>query len=144
MSVTWDPSYETGNVAIDLQHRQLLAIVDELESAEVRGSGTRKLILEVLDRVMEFTLSHFVMEEQLMAQVDYPSPACDEMILQHREFTAYARLRVLESRNGDIVSVLPLQVFLAGWLTIHEFGLDKLLADFIRERAKHSVVGDAD
>jgi ATP-dependent Clp protease ATP-binding subunit ClpA len=113
----------------------LLAIVDELESAEAHMKGSRDVILGVLDHVMAFTITHFIMEEQLMADVNYPSPACDEMILQHREFTAYARLRVLEFRKGELISVLPLQAFLAEWLTIHEFGLDKLLADFIRERA---------
>lgn len=139
MGITWDPSYETGNIAIDLQHRQLLAIVDELESAEVHARGSRETLLKVLDHVMEFTVSHFFMEEDLMAAVDYPSPACDEMILQHREFTSYARLRVVEFRQDALTSVLPLQAFLSGWLTIHEFGLDKLLADYIREREEARV-----
>jgi len=41
---------------------------------------------------------------------------------------------VLEFRRGGVFSVMPLQAFLASWLTVHEFGLDRLLADFIRER----------
>jgi hemerythrin len=136
MPITWDPSYETGNEHIDQQHRQLLAIVDELESAEADGHDSRELILEVLGHVMDFTISHFAMEEDLMTKVDYPPAPRDEMIEQHDEFTAYARLRVLEFRRGELGSVLPLRAFLVEWLTFHEIGLDKLLADFIRANTR--------
>ena len=135
MSVTWDPSYDTGNIAIDQQHRALLRIVDELGSSQTASRRPREVILQLLDRVMDFTVTHFVMEEALMVEVGYPAPAREEMISQHREFTSYARLRVLEFHHNELVSFLPLQAFLAGWLTVHEFGLDKLLAHFIRELA---------
>jgi hemerythrin-like metal-binding protein len=134
MAITWDPSYETGDPTIDLQHRELLAIVDELEVAEGHMHDSHEAIMRVLGRVMDFALSHFLMEEELMVQVGYPTPAFEEMIEQHREFTSYSRIRVLEFRSGGLDSVLPLQTFLAEWLTVHEFGLDKAFADFLRER----------
>ena len=136
MPINWDPSYETGHVDIDRQHRQLLELVDSLRPSQ--GAPTRHVILGVLDHVMDFTISHFLMEEDLMRQVDYPAPASEEMIRQHREFTSDARQRVLEFRSGELVSVLPLRTFLADWLKVHELGQDKLLADFIREQAKAS------
>jgi hemerythrin-like metal-binding protein len=136
MAVTWDSSYETGDPSIDLQHRELLAIVHELEAAEAEVHHSHEAILRVLGHVMDFALSHFLMEEELMVQVGYPSPAFDEMVEQHREFTSYARLRVLEFRSGDLGSVLPLHAFLTDWLVVHEFGLDRLFADFLRERGR--------
>ncbi len=136
MSITWDRSYETGNTAIDLQHRELLAIVDELEWAEVGTHDSREAMLSVLDRVMGFATTHFVMEENLMDQVGYPSPAREEMVEQHRAFTDYVRERVLEFHNGEFDSVLPLRAFLSERLTAHEFGRDKLLADFVRDKAR--------
>jgi hemerythrin len=136
VAVTWDRSYETGNAAIDVQHRELLAVVDELEWAQVCAHDSREAILGVLDRVVSFATTHFVMEENLMEQVGYPSPAREKMIEQHREFTAYVRERVLEFHNGELDSVLPLCAFLSERLTAHEFGRDKLLADFIRDKAR--------
>jgi hemerythrin-like metal-binding protein len=136
MAVTWDSSYETGDPSIDLQHRELLAIVDELEAAEAERHHSHEAILRVLGHVMDFALSHFLMEEELMVQVGYPSPAVEEMVEQHREFTSYSRLRVLEFRAGELGSVLPLQAFLADWLVVHEFGLDRYFADFLRERGR--------
>lgn len=135
MAISWDPSYETGDPSIDLQHRELLAIVDELEAAEAHLHDSHDAIMLVLGRVMDFALSHFLMEEELMVQVGYPTSATEKMVDQHREFTHHARLRVLEFRSGELTSVLPLQAFLAEWLTVHQFGLDKQFADFLRDRA---------
>jgi len=132
MPITWDPSHETGHEMIDLQHRELLGIVQELQAAEENTHDSLDVILAVLTHFMDFTISHFMMEEELMAKVGYPPIPREGMIEQHREFTSYSRLRVLEFRKGELLSVLPLQAFLAEWLTAHEFGLDKQLADFIR------------
>jgi hemerythrin-like metal-binding protein len=132
MALTWDPSFETGDHSIDMQHRELLRIVDELDSAEAETRATHEAILGVLTHIMDFALSHFLMEEKLMASVGYPQPDIDEMTQQHSEFTSYARLRVLEFRSGALTSVGPLHGFLVGWLTVHEFGLDRKLADYLR------------
>jgi len=55
------------------------------------------------------------------------------MVFQHAEFKNYARLRVLEFRHADSISVLPLLSYLTEWLVTHEFGLDRTLVDWIRE-----------
>lgn len=136
MPITWNDSYLTGSAEIDRQHRELLAIVDELETVETETHGSRAAILAVLSYITDFAISHFLMEEELMQRVGYPVAAADHMIAQHREFTGYSRLRVLEFRSGELISVRPLRAFLAEWLTVHEFGLDRMLADFIRGRAE--------
>lgn len=131
VAIVWESAYETGHADIDRQHRELLGLVNQLEAAE---ADSHEILLRALDHVMEFTLSHFILEEDLMAEVAYPSKPREKMIEQHREFTSYARLRFIEFRAGKLASVMPLQSFLAEWLTGHEFGLDRLLADFIRQR----------
>lgn len=136
MAVTWDPTYETGDPSIDAQHRELLAIVHELEAAEAHLHDSREAIMHALGRILDFSLVHFLAEEELMVQADYPLLAMEEMIEQHRDFTSYGRLRVLEFRTGQLSSVLPLQEFLTEWLIIHEFGLDRLFADFLRDKGR--------
>jgi hemerythrin len=136
MSIIWDDAYITGSDDIDRQHRELLHIVDELGTVEVETQGSRQAILGVLTHITDFAISHFLMEEDLMQRVAYPAAATESMVAQHREFTSYARMRVLEFRKGELISVRPLRAFLCEWLTLHEFGLDRVLADFIRERAE--------
>lgn len=131
MDQTWDESMATGDPHIDEQHREILTLVDGLESVQ-EETGDPDTIYGVLGSVMDVTVTHFAMEEALMRAVNYPAKPSAEMIFQHREFTAYARLRVLEFRSGGMHSILPLRDFLVEWLVDHEFGLDRQLVDWIR------------
>lgn len=131
----WDVCLETGNERIDQEHRDIVGLLGELSNAHM---APERDALRVLDRLMEFTLDHFVAEEQLMAEIGYPTLATEEMVRGHREFTDYARLRVLEFRMGNTASVLPLHGFLYDWLTAHEFALDCKLANWIRDRESAS------
>lgn len=134
MIPSWDESMETGDPSIDKQHREIIGLVDEFKESEEDGpSATRGDVYDILSRVMDITVEHFVMEEGLMRRVDYEPKLAQEMIAEHREFTAYARLRVLEFRNGETACVRPLHDFLREWLIGHEFGLDRQLAAWIRE-----------
>lgn len=128
---SWDASLETGNELIDRQHRELIGFVDELKSL---AEESKSDILVMLERLMDFAVTHFHAEESLMAQVDYPADATVEMTKQHNEFKSYARLRVLEYRRDGRLSILPLAEFVEEFLKGHEFGLDRLLADWIRAR----------
>jgi len=135
MTITWNRSYETGDPAIDEQHRKLLALVNDLETAQ----DSRETLVHALDEILKFTITHFAIEEDLMDRVQYPVSPKREMIEQHREFASYARLRFLEFRRGDLTSVVTLRDYLGEWLTLHEFGVDELLATFIHQREEAAV-----
>lgn len=127
---TWDESLETGNTEIDSQHRELIKLTDELKATEHDSDAG----LRILDKIMEFALVHLTCEEELMKEVNYPLDLITEMVEQHREFKSYVRLRILEFRQDRAVSVLPLQAFLDDWLKVHEFGLDRMLVNWIRRQ----------
>jgi hemerythrin len=136
-SHTWQHSYETGNPTIDRQHRELIEFLDELRDV---ATGSQEIVLRVLDTVISFTQDHFASEEALMRHSRYPTERARAMVLQHDEFKSYARLRVLEFRQGEVTSVIPLQGFIEAFMTVHEFGMDVDLADWIRDQA--TVVED--
>jgi len=121
---------ETGDPVIDGQHRRIIGLVDDLQSAE--DNCEREQALNLLVRVMDFTITHFALEEDLMREVEYPPEPTMEMIEQHREFTAYARLRVIEFSTAAASCVPPLGAYLREWLVDHEFGLDRILVAWIR------------
>jgi hemerythrin-like metal-binding protein len=132
-SPTWDDSMKTGDTHIDEQHRHVLDLVDKLEAAESQTHSPTPTLYSILDELMAFTETHFMAEEHLMRRVEYPAIPMEEMLAQHAEFKNYARLRVLEFRHADDVSVLPMLSYLTEWLVNHEFGLDRMLVDWIRE-----------
>jgi len=125
---TWDESMTTGNDLIDRQHREVVHLLDELRASHL---STPERGRRALDDLMTFVATHFIAEEHLMNHVDYPAAQADEMIRDHAQFTDYARLRVLEFRVGNHATLLPLAAYLYDWLTVHEFGMDRLLADWI-------------
>ena len=129
MAVTWDESMITGNELIDRQHREVVSLLDDLRASNLVAEDEGRRVLE---KLMDFTVSHFVAEELLMSQFGYPATSAAAMIADHKEFKDYTRLRVLEFRMGNEASVLALHAFLFDWLTVHEFGMDRRLASWIR------------
>jgi hemerythrin len=103
------------------------------ETAETHTHSPALTIYSMLDELMVFTDTHFTAEERLMRRVEYPPAPMEEMLGQHGEFKDYARMQVLEFRQDEGVSVLPLLTDLTRWLVTHEFGLDRKLVDWIRE-----------
>jgi hemerythrin len=65
----WSESYNIGIDVIDNQHRQILDYINALE--EIRGTGQRDRIREVLNDLIDYTQSHFSFEENLLEQVSY-------------------------------------------------------------------------
>ncbi|MCY6413267.1 MULTISPECIES: bacteriohemerythrin [Acinetobacter] len=65
----WKESFNIGIDVIDHQHRQILQYINTLE--EIRVSGQRDKIQEVLEDLIDYTQSHFSFEENLLAQVNY-------------------------------------------------------------------------
>ncbi|GEM_PF-244801 len=65
----WNESYNIGIEVIDHQHRQILDYINALE--QVKSTGDRDKIREVLDDLIDYTQSHFSFEENLLEQVSY-------------------------------------------------------------------------
>ncbi len=133
MASSWNESLETGNVFIDRQHYQLINLLDEL-----KGDLPLSSLLRMLDNLMNFTIEHFLSEEELMAEVNYPPDATKTMVDQHKEFKTYMRLRVLEFRRAKTFNITPFQSFVTNHLIVHEFGLDRQLANWITRQDKTS------
>lgn len=131
MVSTWDKSLETGNALIDSQHREVIRLSDELKASDFRSHHQ---VVREFNTLADYIFFHFLSEEELMKKVHYPDDAKKEMIGQHKEFVFYVKLRVLEFRQSEGLSIRPLQSFLDNWLKTHEFGLDRKLAHWIQKR----------
>ena len=139
MSANWDQSMETGDPNMDREHREIIELVDRLDEIGADDASWMEHAHHVLNKVMDVTVTHFNTEERLMAQVGYPIDAQARMLQQHRDFKAYARIRVLEFRAGDRATLGLLPGFLRIWLAEHEFGLDRELVSWIRAHSNDPV-----
>ena len=83
--VQWKDSYSVGNLQIDAQHRQLLAMCQQCEELlETRGMEDNSRIHLLLNDLSEYVRSHFDYEESLLRQHGYPKLL--EHIAEHNEY----------------------------------------------------------
>lgn len=68
--VIWLDHYNTGIAEIDTQHRQLVDYLNQL--AEARKIRNAKAVKDVIEGMIDYTMSHFAFEEALMEEAQYP------------------------------------------------------------------------
>lgn len=74
MSLVWSPDLLLGNTQIDEQHKRIFQILAKLVGAIAEDKGHDE-VGGVLATASVFVAAHFRMEEDLMAQFDYPDLA---------------------------------------------------------------------
>lgn len=67
--IEWQASFNTGIEEIDVQHKQILEYLNQLEQAS-KGE-INKTVTDVLGGIVDYTLSHFAFEEALMSDANY-------------------------------------------------------------------------
>ena len=81
--VIWLDKYDTGIAEIDVQHQQIVLYLNELNAARLRGDI--KGVKEVLEGIVDYTMSHFAFEEALMEQAEYAFSRAHKSV--HETFT---------------------------------------------------------
>ena len=118
----WSDRLSVGVPQFDAQHRQLVALINELFEAMTQGTGNDTLG-RILGRLVAYTAAHFASEEKLMAQAGFAGLA--EHRKEHESFTR--RVLDVEARyNAGASAALGVEVlqFLKTWLVHHIQGTD--------------------
>ena len=120
--IDWTDEYTVDNGPIDEQHQHLVEIVNKFEEAHQRGKGSR-IMAEILNDLMGYTQEHFIFEEKMMAEMNYPGLKQHQS--QHRQL-----IQKLERLQFDFTSqgrriTTEMKEFLKYWLTSHILKDDK-------------------
>lgn len=107
----------------DAQHQVLFEILDMLKEP---GADS-----QVLLKLKDYTETHFGLEEQYMAELEYPG--LEAHIQAHNRFRAEIDQLVGEGEEPDALFREIISTFLTEWLTRHVFGIDKELEAFIMQ-----------
>lgn len=70
MTLEWTRELEIDIPVIDSQHQRIVEYINKTEEAHLHHSQAE--LLEVLDELVDYTLSHFAFEETLMEEAGYP------------------------------------------------------------------------
>jgi len=126
----WKPSYEVDVPEIDMQHRTLVGMINELFDAMKEGEGGT-VLAHVLDGLMHYVQEHFTTEERLMSAHAYPG--YDGHIEEHLNFTCRVLQLREEWREGKAVVMSELMKFMCDWLTSHITKSDKAFGNYLKE-----------
>jgi hemerythrin-like metal-binding protein len=125
MRLKWNSTLETGIRQIDLQHQELIGIINEIVTAHDEGRDD-DVLENVLPRLKAYVIFHFSTEESLMTGLLDGTHARQHKS-EHREFGEKVASLTKESRNDCTRTVVELLDYLNSWLLDHIMSIDKEL-----------------
>ena len=126
----WDPALETGNDAIDQQHRGIFELARTLAETCEDCSVSDDAVEDAVYSLADYVIQHFSDEEELMSAASYPEFHVHQSL--HQTLTAEVLRITSKYFEGQDVTAATLAPFLADWLRTHIRDADKQFAEFTR------------
>ncbi len=124
--IEWSDKLSVGIQEIDEQHKYLVDLVNDLNVALLTTGGT-KAAEETLDKLIQYTQTHFVVEESLMRILGYPEYESHKK--HHEDLIRHILDFKLKLVDTGRVSRSELMEFLHKWLTGHIMHEDVLYSE---------------
>ena len=127
--IAWKDYYSVNDPSLDAEHKQIIECINELYAA-MQGAADGPTTKRVLDRLVQYTRTHFEHEEQILGEVDFPDFAA------HKALHDNMRQRTLGLRTHlTLVTARDVLVFLKDWWLEHIQGEDKKYATYVEALA---------
>ncbi|WP_285907080.1 bacteriohemerythrin [Pseudodesulfovibrio pelocollis] len=131
--ILWNDENSVGVASIDEQHKQLVAITNNLFQAIVRDAGV-EVIFGILDEMARYADLHFAHEEALLTEYGFPTDMLERHIGEHRDLTGKVHDFIRRARQNNDLIDLEVYDFLRDWMTDHLQRTDRTYADFLCAR----------
>ena len=106
-AILWDESMTTGVKALDDDHKQVIAWLNDLLEAMLEGKGHSE-IKELLDRLGRYTTMHFRHEEECMARYNCPAARADAV--DHARLSGVLRDLMAEFERDGTTAHLTVRI----------------------------------
>ncbi len=113
-TLKWSHELEIGIPPIDKQHKRIVDYINQLE--EIKGTPNREEVGNILDQLVDYTLSHFAFEEELMEESGYMFVNAHKRV--HKLFVRKVGTFVDRYKIGEDIT-LELLITLKTWLVNH-------------------------
>ncbi len=132
--VEWSDALSVGVHEIDEQHKVLVNMINELHQA-MRQRRAKEVLLDLVGKLAEYTVTHFGTEERLFDKYGYPDTPKHKEI--HAKFVAKVKETEEQLRAGTATVSMDLMRFLKDWLVGHIQGTDKKYTSFLNSKGVH-------
>ncbi|GEM_PF-250448 len=127
----WTNHLTIGINEIDNQHKQLVSLVNQLHRAMKAKAGATESG-KILEKLAQYTVSHFAYEEKLFAEHNYPD---SENHKKHHQALVEKVTRFQKDfASGKAGLSMDLMNFLTDWLKNHIMETDQAYAPFLQEK----------
>lgn len=131
--VEWNDSYLLGIPEIDLQHKKLIAVANDLYDAASGSEEKYKLnMAKVLKNLTDYTVYHFSAEEAFMRQYGYGG--ADMHKVAHDSFISEVNNQIKKLSSGTREDGLRFYSYIANWVLTHIAKADRVWAAFVKPK----------
>jgi len=132
--VEWKDAYSVGIESIDQQHKNLINLINMLQTTVDYSTG-EAFERECLAAVVDYTKTHFVYEEGLMSKYGYPDFEAHKA--QHQKMIDKINDLLAAYEEHPESAMKNALDFLKQWLIRHINGTDKLYSEFLLSKGAH-------
>lgn len=130
----WSTALELGIARIDEQHRWLVDRINALHDELQKPQPDRQLLGDTLESLVDYTMNHFLVEEELFQRHGYPQT--EAHLEEHNNFTAsiIQQLDQFLAGTGEVGE--ETMTLLKDWLTHHILTVDKAYVPFLKSKGE--------
>jgi hemerythrin len=129
--MTWNNGLSVNIKEIDVQHKKLIELINQLHGAMGEGKG-KEASGKILSDLIYYTVSHFTYEEKLFKQYGYSEYEAHRK--EHEDLTSQVKDFKSQFDKGTLGLTLKLMTFLKDWLNKHILGTDKKYVAFLNSK----------
>ena len=130
-AIQWSDSFSVQVLEIDNQHKKLITLIADLETAMSSGKG-KDVLGKIVNELTQYTLNHFSTEEKYFDMFKYPDAATHKM--EHKKFVEQVSKFKKDFEEGRIGLSIKIMEFLGSWLKNHIQGVDKKYGPFLNQK----------
>lgn len=129
--VTWSDNLSVKVTEIDLQHKKLVSMINELYEAMKIGKG-KEVTGKILNGLISYTATHFKQEERYFDKFGYPDKLNHKK--EHADFVTKVSEFKDDFESGKASLTIEVMSFLSDWLFKHIKVTDKGYSKFFNEK----------
>jgi hemerythrin len=129
----WNENYELGIPEIDLQHKKLISISNELYDVATKNDVNLKLTMsKILKNLTDYTVYHFTSEEDFMKKYGYEGVPMHK--IAHDNFVSEVTQQIKKLSDASQDDILVFYDYIANWILAHIAKADKVWASFVKPK----------